>query len=307
MSGQQPDVAPHDGGEGVETADSVGPSRPYSEERSVSAGGPIAYRVCRIRLGRSVPQLVAALVGIRIEGYPSGGAEKGWSVEHAERLLSSLNGVLSARMVADAGGEIEEIHVVTTHEVSPKQTVRNVESALLAQLGISVDHRKISVAQTSAAEPAAPEPEAARIGNGQSAQGTRIRFLGHELENERPYRLRVRVTIEWNGERFSGEAVGADLPRSRMDTVASAVLQGLESVIVEGAASAGAGDEAALALDGVKLVEAFDRQYVLVGVHAIRGREAKVLCGSSPVEDVVDRAVILATLQAADRWVRGRL
>lgn len=247
-------------------------------------------------------------MGVRVEGRPAGDDSKGgWTVEDAERLLKSLNGVVSARMVAQSGGEIDEIHLVTTREVSPKQTVRNVESALLAQLGVSVDHRKISVAQTSAASAQAAE-ELIPSSNGEpDIQSERVIFLGHEIRNERPHRVKARVKIEWKGERFAGEASGTDLPRSRLEIIASAVLQGLESILIRSEEEEEDGDGGALALDGVKIMEAFDRQYVLVGVHAIHGREAKVLCGSAPVEDVIDRAVVLATLQAADRWVRGRL
>ena len=78
-----------------------------------------------------------------------------WTVRRAEQLLSALAGVLSARIVADRSGEIEEIHVLVTQEIQPKQAVRNVESALMAQLGIRVDHRKISVAQTADVKPIA--------------------------------------------------------------------------------------------------------------------------------------------------------
>src|SRR5688572_4042393 len=83
-----------------------------------------------------------------------------WTIEDAERLLLSLPGVVSARVVARPGGEVEEIHLLTTMEVKPKQTVRNVESALLASLDLHVDHRKISVAQTQDKKLVAPpEPE----------------------------------------------------------------------------------------------------------------------------------------------------
>src|SRR5690349_9019312 len=75
-------------------------------------------------------------------------AGEGWTVERAEELLRSLTGVLSARVVTGASGEVEEIHILTTEQIGPKQTVRNVESALLAHLDMTVDHRRISVAQT---------------------------------------------------------------------------------------------------------------------------------------------------------------
>lgn len=224
----------------------------------------------------------------------------------AEQLLNSLTGVLSARMVADPEGEIEEIHLLTTQDVSPKQTVRNVESALLAQLGINVDHRKISVARTSA-RPGEEAPDLSVGLNGRGPAGSdRLLFLNSSIENEGPHRIRARVTIEWDGQEYTGQAVGADLPRNRLEILARAVLQTLEAVL-------GAPEDpdehttAALALDGVRLVRAFERRYVLVGVQAIHGREVQVLAGSAPVEEVPERAVVLAALQATDRWVRGLL
>jgi len=62
-----------------------------------------------------------------------------------------------------------------------------------------------------------------------------------------------------------------------------------------------------LALDGVKLVDAFDRKFVLVAVNAMAGRDVTPLAGATVVEVSSDRAAILATLQATDRWVRGRV
>ena len=86
--------------------------------------------------------------------------EVDWTIQEAERLLLSLKSVVSARVVTRPGGEVEEIHLLTTDEVRAKQTVRNVESALLAHLDLEVDHRKISVAQTKGrpAPPADLEP-----------------------------------------------------------------------------------------------------------------------------------------------------
>ncbi len=63
--------------------------------------------------------------------------------------MASLPGIMSVRIVARPGGDIEEIHLLTTTEVAAKQTVRNVESALRAKFHLEVDHRKISVAQSS--------------------------------------------------------------------------------------------------------------------------------------------------------------
>ena len=227
---------------------------------------------------------------------------EGWSVERAEELLRSLTGVVSARVVTGTGGEVEEIHILTTEQIGPKQTVRNVESALLAHLDLVVDHRRISVAQTR--EPA-PKPNGTVHSRITGAKEGRILFLGHLAEPERSHRVRYQVQVEWQGKRFTGDASGADLPRTRLETVAHATLRGVEAAV-----AAGRGEEEAsvtLELDGVKLLEAFDRTYALVAVHAIGGRDMRRLSGAAIVEGAPDRAVIMATLQATDRWVRGRL
>src|SRR3954470_7011157 len=74
-------------------------------------------------------------------------------IQRAEELLGTLPGVISARIMASPNGAVEEIHVLTTDEVAAKQTVRNVESALIAHLGMRVSHKKISVATSSDGRP----------------------------------------------------------------------------------------------------------------------------------------------------------
>ncbi len=233
------------------------------------------------------------------------GERAGWSIAEAERLLLSLQGVVSARVIARPGGQIEEIHMLTTADVKPKATVRNVESALLAHLDLSVDHRKISVAQTTHESPAElPEPELpVHILPEPPATDSRLLFYSHQVETERSNQVKHRVEIEWRGDRFVGEATAADLPRPKLEAVAGATLRAVETALQnrqeEGRRSV------TLSLDGVKVVDAFDRKFVLVAVHALAGRDLTRLAGTTVSDESTDRAAILATLQATDRWVRG--
>lgn len=234
-----------------------------------------------------------------------------WKIEDAEQFLCTLNGVLSARIIARPGGEIEEIHVLTTQEVSPKQTVRNVESGLLAQFDLTVDHRKISVAQTSR-----PVPPGATVDSPMSvviersiARGEeRILFRAHRMESQKPHGMKVTVTLEWRGRTYKGSAEAADLPRTRAEATAEATLRAVEMAMAE-AQHVPEGEEPkelSLSLDGVKLVDTFDRKFALVAVHAMSGRDIVSLAGTASVQDHPDRSVVLATLQAVDRWVRGK-
>jgi hypothetical protein len=229
-----------------------------------------------------------------------------WTIEEAERLLLSLPGVVSARVVARPGGEVDEIHLLTTTEIKPKQSVRNVESALLARLDLHVDHRKVSVAQThekpAAAQHAEAQP-AIRIVPAPKPYESRLLFYSHQSEIERSNQVKHRVEIEWQGKHYVGTATAADVARAKLEAVAEATLRAVESALQE---NMGENKRApTLSLDGVKTVEAFDRKFVLVAVHAIAGRDVSRLAGTHVADESSDRAAILATLQATDRWVRG--
>jgi hypothetical protein len=232
-----------------------------------------------------------------------------WTIQEAERLLMSLKGVLSARLVTRPGGEVDEIHLLTTDEVTAKQTVRNVESALLAHLDLSVDHGKISVAQTSERPliPVEPEPEPIVHILPEPEQGLdRLLFQGHQIETERSHRVKHQVEIEWKGESYSGSASGADLPRGRLEAVTRATLEAVGAAL-ESELESDKRPGVTLALDGVKVVDAFDRELVMVAINAMSGRDITPLAGATIVHSSTDRSAILATLQATDRWVRGRI
>lgn len=250
-------------------------------------------------------------------------------MQAAEALIMSLKGVVSARLSCRPGGEVDEIHVLTTRAVSPKQTVRNIESALRARFDLTIDHRKISIAQSSdeelagwdpadSAKPPAPVSKKPSVHleavpGGREAEGSevaasvgRLRLMGHKVHREGGHRLRTTVELAWQGQAYPGESVGPDLPRQKLEGLARATLKAMGKVL--GAWANGDDDDApSLDLDGVKVVEAFDRSYVLVAVHALHSRGIIPLSGSAPVDDGVERAVVQATLQAADRWVRGQL
>lgn len=66
-----------------------------------------------------------------------------------DKLMSSLNGVLAARTVLNDQDEIIEIHILSDLTKSPKQLVRDIQSAIMAAFGLEIDYRLISVAQVN--------------------------------------------------------------------------------------------------------------------------------------------------------------
>jgi hypothetical protein len=234
-------------------------------------------------------------------------------------LLSTLPGVIAARIIAGDNGAVDEIHVLTTADLTPKQTVRNIESALIAHLGMRVDHRKISVATSidprkpreevaapvvSVAEPgsvpaggASAVPVAPRSAAADVAGGRAFYFEDVEVSRSRTKGLTCRVTLAKGGKSFTGEAEGMENERSRVELAARAALRALAE-----------GDSALRRLDveGVRVIEAFDREFVFVGVTVQHARSSVLLTGSCELKESPETASVLAVLDATNRWLTRR-
>jgi len=223
-------------------------------------------------------------------GLPAPGeSPASWSLRRAEQLIASLTGVLSTRIVADRAGEIEEIHVLVTSELQPKQAVRNVESALMAQLGMKVDHRKISVAQTAEVRPMEVLEQAAVH---EAASRRTLVFAQLVIESPRPKRVKVRVILRHGEVACEGVEEGVDEARSRVQLAARATVKAMEQELVD----------AGVVLEGVRVVDAFDRRIVLAAVHGVGGRSSQLLVGTCEVRESAEQAAVLAVLDATNRW-----
>jgi hypothetical protein len=217
-----------------------------------------------------------------------------WGVRRAENLLTSLEGILSARVVTTPLGEVSEIHVLAQSGLSPKQLVRNIESALLAQLGLKVDHRKISIAQTAEVRPIdLVEQQAVR------EQSLRRAVLFESLTvapGRRPHRITLAVTLSYRGQTETAEEESSDTPRSRVEAAAKAAITVLDRLL----------NDNSIALEGAKIVEAFDREFAFVAVQGLGGRETLMLTGTAEIKESAERASVFAVLDATNRWTELR-
>jgi hypothetical protein len=217
-----------------------------------------------------------------------------WGVRRAENLLTSLEGILSARVVTTPLGEVSEVHVLASSGLAPKQLVRNIESALLAQLGLKIDHRKISIAQTADVKPIeALERETVREKVLQRA----VLFEALTVAPaKRPHRIAITVTLSYHGQTESAEEESSDTPRNRVEAAAKATVTVLDRLV----------SEASLALEGAKIVEGFDRQFAFVAVQGLGGRDTLLLSGTAEIKESAERAAVFAVLDATNRWTEAR-
>jgi hypothetical protein len=257
-------------------------------------------------------------------------------IQRAEELLATLPGVISARIVASPNGAVDEIHILTTTDVTPKQTVRNVESALIAHLGMHVSHKKISVATSdegqrsqrmsgpgratpvatpaivaptpAVAAPAVPAPVApppvvvappmmTPAESMEAVPRRRIYFEDVEVRRSRSKGVLCRVTLRKGEATFIGEAEGMENERLRIELAARAALAAIRQA---------EGEERVLALEGCRVIEAFDHAFVFVGVTTRHSRQVTLMTGSAEVRESPETASVLAVLDATNRWLGGR-
>jgi hypothetical protein len=253
-------------------------------------------------------------------------------------LLATLPGVVSVRIEATPSGEIIAIHVLTSVEVAPKQTVRNIESALLAHLGLRVDHRKVSVATTVDAprlRPAAvradapvesaarrepePPPAAAPAAAAPAPVASRTPVVPLPVAPFVPTATPApagagsrRYVFEDVEVRRSRTGLHCRVTLTRGDQSFEGEAEGLETeaarleLAARAAVNAIAYAEAkagGLALAGVRRIDAFDREFAFAGVSVRASRESMVLTGSCEIRDAVEVAGVLAVLDATNRWL----
>jgi hypothetical protein len=207
------------------------------------------------------------------------------TVADIEGVLSRLRDVESARVVTDETGAIVEIHVLADHHRHPKQISRDIESALFSELGIRVDHRKISIAQTRATE----EP---------TFSDRRLKFLGIDYSIDRTS-ARARVSVGLGEDTYIGAAsasAGGELNQEAL--VARATLEAVVEYLRSTRLTNG---EVGIELRDFSEAEANGNAFFAVTVRVHGDRGELDLIGSAIVRDDPWRAAACATLDALNR------
>lgn len=194
-----------------------------------------------------------------------------------EAIICQLRDVISARVIADASGEIEEVHVLTESTRTPKQVVRDIESALMARLGLPLDHRKVSVAQ---------------LQGGDKKDQSRLKFSDVSISLQGS-KAEATVRLKRDGSVFEGNASGMNSSSSQMRLVATATLLAVEN--------AGAGDGSMVIEDLTTSVSLGAKNIAVVLIDVMSERGDDFLSGCAVVRQDLWRAVVNATLDAINR------
>lgn len=203
--------------------------------------------------------------------------ERQLSAAEIEAVIRHLRGVISSRVVTGSTGEVEEIHVLTEGARVPKQVVRDIESALMAELGLEIDHKKVSVAQVQ-------EP-------GERFHQARLKFSQVSLSlNGSSAEATVRLVKD--EDVFSGVADGQSSSHGQMRIIANATLRAVED--------SGA-HEGSMVIEDIQTVNMSGRNVVVMLINMTTDRGEEYLTGSAVVKQDLWKAVVNASLDAVNR------
>jgi hypothetical protein len=98
------------------------------------------------------------------------------------------------------------------------------------------------------------------------------------------------------GKTETAEEESSDTPKSKVDAAARAAVTVLDALL----------SDHSVALEGAKIVEAFEKEFVMVAVQGLGGREALLLIGTAEIKESAERAAVFAVLDATNRWAEAR-
>jgi hypothetical protein len=194
-----------------------------------------------------------------------------------QSLICKLPDIINCSVICDKEGTIEEIHVLASIGRNIKQMVRDIQSAISAKFNISVDYKKVSIAQINEAE----------------FKETRVRIEGIQVKNV-DNAIEAEVTLSYDDKVYKGRSSKVKSKSNRVKAVAEATLSALEACI---------GISGVLYLEGLESLKVSNKEVYVSLVGFSRDNVDEYYCGSSIISLDENESAVKAVLAAVNRKV----
>jgi len=196
-----------------------------------------------------------------------------------EGIIRQIKDVVSARIVTNEAGEIQEIHVLAKQSRSPKQLVRDIESAVMAKFGLALDHKKISIAQMQMES------------KEEAAFQLRPRLVSVNLTTS-GVTAEAKVTLKIGEALFQGATAGPGATNNKMRLIVHATVNAIEDFL-QGTCS--------FAVEDVAIIALGRQEAAIVSLSLVTPDGEEALIGSSFIKQDEREAIVKATLGAINR------
>lgn len=199
-------------------------------------------------------------------------------VKEIESIIDKVQGVVSGKVICQ-NGDIAEVHVLSNGKRSPKQIVRDIESAVLIKTGSELDHKKISVAQLC------PKINAPATNNTRFIF-KRIRYSS-DIKN-----IAVEITIDAKDHSYTSVSSGPNMKSKRLDIAVAATLAAINKFIKP---------NGVLTIAEIKKVYIGGQYAVTVAVCLRSNNKEDILLGTAFIKGDDLETAVRATLDAINR------
>lgn len=200
--------------------------------------------------------------------------------ETIEKYLLKVQSVMGCKVIVDDRHQIREIYIVADMRRSPKQILRDIEAVMISEFGLSIDYKKVSIAQVRS--------DSIRLD-----QDPRLKLKSIEYNNNGA-NVAVKVALEKHDEVYESELVGINTSNNFNRLVGSVVLKAVANYL---------NVRDVFVFEDVKFVDLANVDVAVVSMTSVIAGSEKILTGTAKVLGDGKEAIARATLDAVNRHV----
>lgn len=192
--------------------------------------------------------------------------------------INKIDSVISSKVIAD-DGQLTEIHVLTNNSRSPKQIVRDVETAIITIYDYRVDRKIISIAQIEAEY---------------DEKIKRIKFDGIAFSSSDNI-TECTVTLVYEEEEYSVSQRGIRTQANKRKIVADTTIKTIEKIL---------GQLTLFDVQDVAVHTSGNVTFVTSLVNMLVHGNEEIMVGAAIVKNDINESIAKATLGAINRRVQ---
>ncbi len=196
-----------------------------------------------------------------------------------EKMINSISGVISSKIIFDQFEQIEEIHVVSYNNRTPKQISRDIQSLFIAQLDHKIDYKKVSVAQV----------------HGEEKTEKNYRFaigaIGYCLIDNM---VEIKVILKKGDESFESTIQGPNSKNNIYRLVVQATLECVHNFL---------GRRDVFIVEDIEKISLAKQEVITIAITYLSEDKEGLLVGSAVLKKDDYEAIVKATLDAVNRKV----
>lgn len=192
-----------------------------------------------------------------------------------QALICKLPDIINCSIVYDEDSNIEEIHVLAAIGRNIKQLVRDIQSAVNAKFNISVDYKKISIAQIDEAE----------------FKESRVRIESIAVKNI-DNMMEATVILSYDDKMYEGKSSKVKSKSNKAKAIAEATLSALESYMCL---------KGVLYLEGMESIKVSDKEVYVSLIGFSQDNIEEFFSGSCIISLDENESAVKAVLAAINR------